>query len=76
MAGSDDAFLLVDDFDDVQKAYYFIGIAEHQVFQESWDRDESFPFFVHEPYYAVDLEAIPAGTKMAALLVIDALSQD
>jgi hippurate hydrolase len=76
MAGSDDAFLLVDGFDDVQKAYYFIGIAEHEVFQESWDRDESFPFFVHEPYYAVDLEAIPAGTKMAALLVIDALSQD
>ena len=76
MAGSDDAFLLVDDFDHVQKAYYFIGIAEHQVFQESWGRDESFPFFVHEPYYAVDLEAIPVGTKMAALLVIDALSQD
>ena len=76
MAGSDDAFLLVDDFDDVQKAYYFIGIAEHEVFQESWDRNGSFPFFVHEPYYAVDLEAIPAGTKMAALLVIDALSQD
>ena len=74
MAGSDDAFLLVDDFDDVQKAYYFIGIAEPEVFAAAWEKG-TFPFFVHEPYYKVDLEAIPTGTKMAALLVIDALSK-
>jgi hippurate hydrolase len=75
MAGSDDAFLLVDGLEDVQRAYHFIGIADHEVFRESWERDGSFPFFVHEPYYVVDLEAIPTGTKMAALLVIDALSK-
>lgn len=76
MAGSDDAYLLVDHIDDVQKAYYFIGIADHDVFKKSWDKNKSFPFFVHEPYYVVDLEAIPTGTKMAALLVIDALSKN
>ncbi|MGX9351164.1 amidohydrolase [Shimia sp. W99] len=73
MQGSDDAFLLVDGIEGVEKAYYFIGIADHDLFRESWERNQSFPFFVHEPFYKVDLEAIPTGTKMSALLVLDAL---
>ena len=75
LAGSDDAFLLVDAIEDVQKAYYFLGVAEPTAFAEAWEQGR-FPFFAHEPYYAVDLEAIPVGTKMAALVVMDALSRD
>jgi hippurate hydrolase len=75
LTGSDDAFLLVDPLDDVERAYFFVGIADHEVFKQSWEKTASFPFFPHEPYYVVDLDAIPTGAKMAALLVIDALSR-
>ncbi len=73
LQGSDDAFLLVDGIEDVEKAYFFIGIADHEEFRKSWEEKQTFPFFAHEPFYRVDLEAIPTGTKMAALLVLDAL---
>jgi hippurate hydrolase len=72
VAGSDDAFLLVDGLEDTEAAYFFIGTAEPQVFAEAW-ADGSFPFFVHEPYYVVDLDAIAVGTKLAALLVLDVM---
>ena len=75
LTGSDDAFVLLDGLDDVERAYFFVGIAEPEVFRKSWEKTGSFPFFAHEPYYRVDLEAIPTGAKMAALLVVDAMSQ-
>ncbi|UWQ89653.1 amidohydrolase [Rhodobacteraceae bacterium M382] len=74
VAGSDDAFLLIDGIEKTKAAYFFVGTAEPGVFAKSWANGQ-FPFFVHEPYYVVDLEAIPVGTKMAALLALDALKK-
>jgi hippurate hydrolase len=74
VAGSDDAFLLVDGFDETEAAYFFVGTAEPAVFAEAWAQGR-FPFFVHEPYYVVDLDAIAVGTKMAALLVLDVMGR-
>ena len=72
VAGSDDAFLLIDGLEETEAGYFFIGTAQPEVFAEAW-ADGHFPFFVHEPYYVVDLDAIPVGTKMAALLVLDVM---
>lgn len=74
VAGSDDAFLLIDGVEKTKGAYFFVGTAEPEVFEAAWAKG-SFPFFVHEPYYVVDPAANPIGTKMAAMLALDALSE-
>jgi hippurate hydrolase len=33
------------------------------------------PFYVHQPNYMVDLDAIPFGTKVAAMIALDVLGK-
>jgi amidohydrolase len=73
--GSDDAFALIENIDGVQGAYLGIGTAEPKVFEEARKNGKEFPFFVHEPNYVVDLNAIPFGAKVATLLALDVLGQ-
>ena len=74
-AGSDDAFALIEGIDGVQGAYLAIGTAPPKVFAESRKEGKEFPFFVHQPNYMVDLDAIPYGTKIATILALDVLAR-
>lgn len=73
--GSDDAFLLIKGIEKAKGAYLFLGTAEPAVFAAARAKGREFPFFPHEPYYAVDLNAIPLGAKVASLLVLDKLAR-
>jgi hippurate hydrolase len=72
--GSDDAFALIEGIGGVQGAYLGIGTAEPKLVAAAREKGHEFPFFVHEPNYIVDLEAIPYGTKIATILALDVLS--
>ena len=73
--GSDDAFALIEGIDGVQGAYLGIGTAEPKLVAAARKQGHEFPFFVHEPNYIVDLDAIPHGTKIATVLALDVLVQ-
>ncbi len=75
ISGSDDAFAPIEGIDGVQGAYLGIGTAEPSVFAAAREAGKEFPFFVHEPNYVVDLNAIPYGAKIATLLSLDVLGR-
>jgi hippurate hydrolase len=71
--GSDDAFALIEGIEGVEAAYLGIGTASPASFAKAKKEGKEFPFFVHEPNYVVDLNAIPYGAKIATLLALDVL---
>jgi hippurate hydrolase len=71
--GSDDAFALIEGIEGVEAAYLGIGTASPESFANAKKEGKEFPFFVHEPNYVVDLNAIPYGAKIATLLALDVL---
>ena len=52
-----------------------VGTADPRIFAEARAEGKLFPFTPHEPNYQVDLDAIPYGAKVAALLALDVLSK-
>ena len=74
-SGSDDAFALIEGIDGVKAAYLAIGTADPKLVAEARKKGHEFPFFVHEPNYIVDLNAITYGTKIATLLALDVLGR-
>ena len=74
-AGSDDAFALIEGIDGVKGAYLAIGTADPKVFAAAHKEGKEFPFFVHQPNYMVDLDAIPFGTKIATVIALDVLEK-
>ena len=72
---SDDAFTLIDGIEGVQGAYIFVGAAPPVVVAAAHEEGKEFPFFVHQPDYMVDLDAIIFGTKVATVIALDALGR-
>lgn len=75
VSGSDDAFALIEGFEGVHGAYLFIGTAPPKMVAAAHKEGKEFPFFVHQPNYVVDLDAITFGTKVAAVLALDVLEK-
>ena len=75
VSGSDDAFALIEGIEGVQGAYIFIGAAPPDVFAAAHKEGKEFPFFMHQPNYMVDLDAITFGTKVATVLALDVLEK-
>ncbi|MBT8341542.1 MAG: peptidase dimerization domain-containing protein, partial [Desulfatitalea sp.] len=75
VSGSDDAFALIEGIEGVQGAYIFIGSAPPDVYAAANKEGKEFPFFMHQPNYMIDLEAIPYGTKIATVLALDVLEK-
>jgi amidohydrolase len=75
VSGSDDAFALIEGIDGVKGAYIFIGTAPLDKVAAAHKEGKEFPFFVHQPNYMVDLEAITFGTKVATILALDVLGK-
>jgi hypothetical protein len=74
-SASDDAFALIEGIEGVQGACIFIGSAPPDMVAAAHAKGEEFPFFPHQPYYIVDLDAITFGTKVAAVLAMDILGK-
>jgi hippurate hydrolase len=68
--GSEDAHLLKGDYDTIQFGYIFVGIAEPTLFAQARAEGKMIPFSNHNPNFQVDLNAIPFGTKVAAVMTM------
>ena len=51
--------------------YMRIGIANGEVFSKAVKEGKTYPFYNHNGNYEVDLSAIPLGTKIGAIAVLD-----
>ena len=74
-SASDDAFALIEGIEGVKGAYIFIGSAPPEMVAAAHKEGREFPFFPHQPYYVVDLDAITFGTKVATVLALDVLGK-
>lgn len=71
--GSEDAHLLKGDYETVQFGYIFVGVAEPALFAQAQAEGKIVPFSNHNPNFQVDLNAIPFGTKVAAVMTMEFL---
>lgn len=72
--GSEDAHLLVAPYPEVPVSYHFVGVSDPAAFAAARAEGRQSPYLPHSPRYVVDLKAIPLGTKLASLAVLELLS--
>jgi hippurate hydrolase len=51
-----------------------VGIADPDLFAQAQSEGEAFPFAAHNPNFQVDLAAIPLGTQIGTLSVLEILT--
>lgn len=69
--GSEDVHLLLGDYTDVPFNYLIVGVADPQVFAAARAEGKMLPYSAHNPNFIVDLKAIPIGTEVATVAVLD-----
>ena len=72
--GSEDAQMLVQDLKGVKVGYFFIGTADPKLVAAAKAKGQDFPFANHNPNYQVDLNGIPFGAKVAAIITMQLLN--
>ncbi len=73
--GSEDAQMLVHDLKNVKVAYLFVGTADPKLFKKAKEQGKEIPFANHNPNYQVDLNGIPFGAKVAAIITMQLLQK-
>ncbi|MDX8339039.1 amidohydrolase [Draconibacterium sp. IB214405] len=73
VTGSEDCHMLVHGIEGVKVAYVPIGTAPPDVYAKAKEEGKAIPFAQHQAEYMVDLNAIPFGTKVAALMALTPL---
>lgn len=68
--GSEDVHLLKGDHETIQFGFVFVGVAEPALFAQAQAEGKTVPFSNHNPNFQVDLNAIPFGTKVAAVMTM------
>ena len=71
VTGSEDAHMLAHGLDGVKIAYIPVGTAPPQMVAKARKEGKIVPFSNHQATYLVDLDAIPFGSKLAAMIVLD-----
>lgn len=71
--GSEDAHLLLGPHADVPFTMLIVGVADPAVFEASMKAGRGLPYSAHNPNFVVDLAAIPVGTQVAAVAMLDLL---
>lgn len=74
VTGSEDCHLLKGPHADIALAYLMVGVADPHRYAKSAARGQLFPYSPHSPDYLVDLAAIPFGTRIAAVAMLDLLA--
>lgn len=78
VTGSEDVHLLKGPHTEVPFNFLFVGIADPKVFAAAQRPGEPLrpPFSGHNPNFVVDLSAIPMGTSIATIAMLDLLQPD
>ncbi|MEB3022065.1 amidohydrolase [[Mycobacterium] crassicus] len=74
VTGSEDCHLLKGPHQDVPLSYLMVGVADPQVYADAAAGGRLFPYAPHSPDYLVDLAAIPFGTRIASLAMLELLA--
>jgi hippurate hydrolase len=72
--GSEDVHLLMGDHK-IPFDYILVGIADPEVFAEARKQGKFLPYSNHNGDFRVDPKAIPVGTKVATIAVLDLLTK-
>ena len=75
VTGSEDAHMLAYGLDGVKTAYLFVGTAPPDIFARAKKAGKVIPFANHQANYMVDLNAIPYGSKISTMIVLDLLAK-
>jgi hippurate hydrolase len=73
--GSEDVHLLLGPYPDVPFNYLIVGVADPDVFATAVKDGKPFPYSAHNPNFVVDLKAIPFGTKVATVSMLELLAK-
>lgn len=73
--GSEDAHLLLGSFKDAPFNYMIVGVADPAVFEAARKAGKELPYSLHNPDFVVDLRAIPLGTKVATMSMLELLGR-
>jgi hippurate hydrolase len=73
--GSEDAHLLLGPHQDVPFNYMIVGVADPAVYAAAKKAGKEVPYSLHNPDFVVDLAAIPVGTKVATVAVLELFSR-
>lgn len=73
LMGSEDFHHLVIDNPKKTYAYINVRIINPETFKKAKSEGKQFPFFPHNGDYLVDIEAIPIGTKIGAVALMELL---
>lgn len=68
--GSEDIQMLVHDLEGVKVGYNLVGIAEPELVRAAREKGLEMPFVNHNPNFQVDLDAIPFGANVAAIMTM------
>lgn len=71
--GSEDVHLLKGPHTDVPFMFLVVGVADPEVFAEAIEAGKDLPYSAHNPNFIVDLEAIPVGTEVATVSMLELL---
>lgn len=73
--GSEDVHLLLGPHTDVPFNYLIVGVADPEVFAAARKEGKFMPYSAHNPNFVVDLKAIPLGSKVAAISMLELLGK-
>jgi hippurate hydrolase len=71
--GSEDVHLLKGPHDDVPFTFLIVGVADPEVFARAIEQGKDLPYSAHNPNFIVDLAAIPVGTEVATVSMLELL---
>lgn len=72
--GSEDVQLLMTDHKDIKMDFAFVGVADPALVAKAQAAGQLVPFSNHNANFQVDLNAIPFGTKVASVMVMELLA--
>ncbi len=73
--GSEDVHLLLGPNASVPFTFLIVGIADPAVFAAARKEGKAMPYSPHNPNFVVDLKAIPVGTKIASVAMLELLAK-
>lgn len=74
--GSEDVHMLRGEYEkDVPVSFMFVGVADPGVFAQAQKEGKLVPYAAHNPYFIVDLKAIPVGAEIGTLSVMELLAK-
>ncbi|MFZ1386104.1 MAG: amidohydrolase [Thiolinea sp.] len=74
--GSEDVHMLRGEYEkDVPVSFMFVGVADPGVFAQAQKEGKAVPYAAHNPYFIVDLKAIPVGAEIGTLSVMELLAK-